>query len=446
MPKGEKMAAGPNVLWYGNLSSRGIRPGLDNEIELLERLGRPQDHVRFIHVAGTDGKGSVCAMIESILVRSGMTVGSFISPEISRVNECIRLCGNEIDDADLEQILGDVRVHADAMAREGRECTSFEVLTAAALLFFNTVSTEIAVMEVGMGGRLDATNVIVPDVTVINNIGMEHTRFLGDTIESIAMEKAGIMKPGVPCVTLNDDEVFVHLLRHSEEVGCPISRVDPSEISVVSSNIDSVEIGYRGFAYTVGIPGRHQARNAVLAIEAVRLLGDYRDRIEPYVFDGLEEVSWPCRMQKFLAHPIVVDVTHTSGGAVCLARDVSELYGKVVLVFGMLSDKDVDAVSRALAPVCSKVFATQPDSPRAMSADLVAETMGKYHEVDGTYRSLTEAMGAAMDARGDEVILVTGSFRMAEGVLKWIARSSRFSTYSQRNTWAEHIRGAIRRD
>lgn len=440
------MASESNILWYGGLSSRGIRPGLGNESELLERLGRPQDSMRFIHVAGTDGKGSVCSMIESILDTSGVRVGAFTSPEIRRMNECIRICGSEIVDADLEQVLGEVRSVAEAMRAEGMQCTSFEVLTATAILFFSEVSAEIVVMEVGMGGRLDSTNVIMPEVTVINNIGMEHTAFLGDTLEEIASEKAGIMKPGVPCVTINPDEVFEVLRARSEEVGCPLLRLYPEDVTILSSNRDSVEMDYGGTIYTVGIPGRHQAKNAVLAMNAVLLLPDYDDRIADHVSEGLEQAHWPCRMEKLLTEPIIVDVTHTSGGADCLVSDISELYGKVVLVFGMLSDKDVDSVAGKLAPVCSKVIVTQPDSPRAMPAERVAEAIRRYREVDDVIPSVSAAMERAMEIRDDDIILATGSFRMAEGVLKWLAaRSFRYSTFSHRSTWAERIRGAIRR-
>lgn len=434
------------MLWYGGLSKRGIRLGLESEEELLERLGRPQDRMRFIHVAGTDGKGSVSAMIESILRESGFRVGAFTSPEILSVNECIRFCGSDIDERDLEQVMGVVREAAEAMRAEGVECTSFEVLTAAALVFFDTVGAEMAVMEVGMGGRLDSTNVVSPEVTVINNIGMEHVRFLGSTIGEIALEKAGIMKPGVPCVTMNPDDVYEVLERHAREVGCPITRITADDVRVITNGPASVMMEYRGEVREVGLPGRFQARNAALAMEGVRLLSDYESRIAEHVSDGLANVAWPCRMQKLLADPVIVDVTHTVDGARCLRSDVSEIYGSVVLVLGMLSDKDADGVSAELLPVCSKVFVTQPESPRAMPCERLAEIVSKHGRVDGVFHSMGEAMEAALDARGEDNVLVTGSFRMAEGVLRWMAaRSSRYSTPSQRSTWAERILAATRR-
>lgn len=409
-----------NMAWLDGLTRRGVKPGLENTEELLRRIGDPREGMRYIHVAGTDGKGSVCAMTESILKASGIHVGAFTSPYIMRVNECIRVDGEEIPDRDLDQMIGMIRPHVEAMAAEGMECTNFEVLTVLALKYFSIVSVDIAVIEVGMGGRLDSTNVITPVVAVINNIGMEHTEFLGDTLEKIALEKAGIMCPGVPCITMNPDEVFSVLYRHAEEVGCPILRVLDTDAQVMASWPDCIDIVYRGESYTVGLPGRHQARNASLAIEAVTALPEYEEVIAEHVAEGLSTVSWPCRMMKMLAEPVIVDVTHTLNGARCLHSDVEEIYGKVVLVIAMLADKDIDGVSRELAPVAEKVYAAMPDSPRAATAEHVADIMSRYHHVDGVFPTVGDAMEAALEERGDLNVLVTGSFRTAEDALKWL--------------------------
>ncbi len=413
-----------NLAWFEGLMRRGIKLGLENMEELLELLGRPQDDMRFIHVAGTDGKGSVCAMVESILKASGMRTGAFTSPFILKVNECIRLDGEDITDTDFLHLLSTVRPVVDDMASRGKECTNFEVLTAVALMFFKMVSTDIAVIEVGMGGRMDCTNVITPDVSVINNVGMEHMQFLGDTIEEIAWEKGGIMKPGVPCVTINGDAVFGVLKDISESIGCSITRVDQSDIEVLSSRPDFIDMSYKGEIYSVALPGRHQSRNAALAIEAVSALPEYMDTIMPHVAEGLESVSWPCRMQKMMAMPIIIDVTHTMNGAECLHSDVEEIYGKVLLVIGMLIDKDMDSVSRELSPIAERVFVTSPDSHRAAPVDLMSDLMSKYSDDVTNYPTVAEAMEAAMEARGDLNILVTGSFRMAEDVLRWLQTKS----------------------
>ncbi len=440
------MSTGPNTEWYAGLSNRGVRLGLEDERELLGRLGSPQDSLRILHVAGTDGKGSVCSLMESVLIASGCSVGMFTSPEILSVNECIRIAGAEIEDADLEQVMGVVRTEAEAMAAEGRPCTWFEVLTAAALVAFRTAGVEFAVLEVGMGGRLDSTNVVVPESCVINNIEMEHGRFLGSTLEEIAEQKAGIMKPGVPCATMNPDPVFRVLEARSAEVGCPLRRIMPEEVGVVSMDPRSIVMEYREEQFRVGLPGRHQARNAVLAMACLAALPDFEERIRPSLHRGLEDAAWPCRMQKLLADPIVVDVTHTVGGARDLASDVSEIYGRVVLVIGMLSDKDVDGVMRELAPVAERVVVTEPPSPRAMPYQEAAEAASRHMRVDLACPTVAGAMDAAMGMRRDETVLVTGSLRMAEGVLRWLnQRSYRSWTSCPECTWAERIPGAARR-
>ncbi len=413
-----------NMEWLDGLARR-VKPGLENTKELLRRIGDLHEGMRYVHVAGTDGKGSVCAMVESILKASGLRVGAFTSPFIMVVNECIRIDGEEIPDRDLIPLIGTVRPHVEAMVAEGRECTNFEVLTAIALKYFSLVSADIVVVEVGMGGRLDSTNVITPVVSVINNISMEHTEYLGDTIEEIALEKAGIMCPGVPCITMNPDSVYCILEGHAQEVGCPMVRVLDTDAQVMASWPDCVDMVYRDEMYTVALPGRHQARNASLAIEAVRMLPEFNDLISDHVAEGLKSVSWPCRMQKLLAEPVIVDVTHTRNGARCLHSDIKEIYGRVVLVLAMLSDKDIDGVARELVPVADRVYAASSDTNRSAPARRVAEALSKYGRVDGVFSTVGEAMDTALEERGDRNVLVTGSFHTAENALRWL--QSRFA-------------------
>lgn len=412
-----------NMAWFNGLSGKGMKPGLENITELLRLLGNPQNDIKCIHVAGTDGKGSVCAMIDSILRSSGFNVGCFTSPHILAINECIRMDGKDITDGDLLHLISVVRPHVESLAEKGIDCTSFEVLTAMALEFFSRVQVDIAVIEVGMGGRLDSTNVVTPLVTVINNIGLEHTAYLGNTIREIASEKAGIMKPGIPCVTMNGDDAFEVIHARSEEIGCPLLRIYPESVQVMDSKPDSIDMVFRDEIYTVSIPGRHQAYNAALAIAAVSMLPDYHDIIEEHVSEGLESVSWPCRMQKMIAMPLIVDVTHTKSGAECLADDVSEVYGKVVLVLGILADKDADGICRTLCRISDTIIITAPDSNRAMDADALAEIMSRYKKPI-VCRTVQDAMDKAVEIRGDLNILVTGSFRMAEGALKWVQKKS----------------------
>ena len=409
-----------NLLWFDSLSERGIKLGLERITELMSRLDNPQSDFRAVHVAGSDGKGSVCAMIESVLKESGFHTGMFTSPHILKINECIRIDGEPVSDADLIFVLSKIRSVSEDMEAEGVYCTQFEILAATAILMFSSVSCDIAIMETGMGGRYDCTSIINPDVTVINNISMEHTGFLGQTIEEIIFHKAGIMKPGIPCVTLNDKKITGILEKYSRETGCRLISVNEDDIRVVSCRPDSTEIMYRDSGFTVGLPGHTQARNAAVAVEALKCLPEFAETIEEHLFDGLRNVYWPCRMQKLMGMPVILDVTHTEAGALYLRRDIEEIYGKIILVIGLLSDKNIERIAEILSEAAEKVFVASPDSPRAAPAGDVFAAVSRYHGDVTLCGSVGEAIGKALEIRNDTDVLVTGSFRTAEDALKWI--------------------------
>ncbi len=403
----------PNISWLDSLASRGIRPGLDSIRELMTVLGNPQDRLRTIHVAGSDGKGSVCCMLESILLAAGFRVGMFNTPHIMRVNESIRINGIPVDDETLDHTLSEVRAAAESV---NSQCTGFESLTACAFVCFEENHVDYAIIEVGMGGEMDATNIIVPEVSIINNISMEHTAFLGDTIEEIALQKAGIMKKDVPCVTLNSGPALEVLRKHSIEVGCPLTVVDPEELTLISNQRDGPLIRYKCQDFKVGIPGRCQSLNAALAIETVRSLESGKE-IAPFLAIGLESATWPFRLQ-CIDDRVVIDVTHTKKGSEFLAEDVSEIYGKVILVTGMLDDKDIEGVARTLSPIASKVLVSSPNSPRAAATERIADAYAKFRDDVESFRSIGEAMEQAL--KNDGTILVTGSFRTAEDCIRWM--------------------------
>ena len=408
---------GENLQWFESLDSRGIKPGLDTISGLLRELGDPQKGPRVIHVAGSDGKGSVCAMLESMLKAAGRHVGMFTSPHVLRVNESIRIDGEDISDSELERSMGIVRETAE---RIGSGCTSFEALTACAFIAFRNENVEFAIVEVGMGGRLDSTNVVTPEVTVINNISMEHTAYLGDTIAKIASEKAGIMKPGVPCVTINTGDALKVLESRSRDIGCPLTVIDQDEIQLISENERSIMMRYDCRNYEVGLSGSYQKKNAALAIEALRCLHD-SSTIVPFAHIGLHSVVWPYRMQKLEGLPIIVDATHTKTGAEYLEEDIRRVYGKVILVTAMLSDKDLDGVAERLSGIASEVHVSSPDSPRAADKELLASHYRKYHEDVTVHATVGDALESVID-KGD-IILVTGSFRTVEDCMRWLRRT-----------------------
>ena len=407
--------------WLYGLSVHGIKLGLTNITELLHRLGDPQNAFRKIHVAGTDGKGSTCAMMASILGESGFRTGLYTSPHILEFNERISISGKNITDSEIRVLVGTIRPIVEDMRKDGMQCTFFEVVTAMAFLYFRGNDVDYAVIEVGMGGRFDATNIITPDVSVITTISMEHTEYLGDTIEKIAGEKAGIIKNGIPVVTNNEGAPYNVIFKKAAEMNAQLIRVpEPQSIRV---DRDGTSFTYKGMEYKVGIPGRYQAFNACLAIEAMGHI-PFRDRVFPHVKEGLAKTRWPCRMQKLDDLPIILDVTHTKVGSKALAENVAEIYGKVTVVFGVLSDKDISGIAENLSTIASRIIITTPISERAADLRSVEKAVREHIEDVTVIPSIYEAFDKGMEMRGEGLLLVTGSFIMAEDALKWLKRTS----------------------
>ncbi|MCQ2085677.1 MAG: bifunctional folylpolyglutamate synthase/dihydrofolate synthase, partial [archaeon] len=319
--------------WLYGLQSNGIKLGLNNVAYLLKRMGNPQNNFRTIHVAGSDGKGSTCAILASVLKAAGYRVGLFTSPHIIEFNERIQIDGEKINNDDLAYYASRVRHFVDDMRESDIYCTFFEVTTAMAFDYFSRKEVDIAVVEVGMGGRFDATNVINPDVTVINNISLEHMDYLGDTIEKIAFEKAGIIKEDVPTVTMNQGPALEVIRQVTAEKNSELTIVDPG-VEVVSNGPKGPVFIRNGEQHLVSIPGRNSAKNACLALEALSKLKDYSEMIEPHVKEGLESVRWPCRMEN-LGNGYIIDVTHTNAGSVGLSKDNSEIYSKNEQMYGI---------------------------------------------------------------------------------------------------------------
>ncbi len=402
--------------WLYGLSVHGIKLGLTNITELLDRLGNPQGSFRTIHVAGTDGKGSTCAMIESILRCSGVRTGLYTSPHILDFNERMRVCGIPITDGELEHYVSIVKDHVEDMRSHGMQCTFFEATTAIAFQFFKDKGVEYAVVEVGMGGRFDATNIIHPEVSVITNISMEHTEYLGDTLEKIAYEKAGIIKEGVPVITSNEGVALDVIKDVASSLHTEVTVTD--EISIISLDEKRTRATYKGREYDIDLVGRYQAKNAALAIEAVSSLGSFR------IAEGLGSVYWPCRLQKMDDLPIIVDVSHTAAGSKAAFDAVKEIYGRVTVVFGILGDKDMDSISRNLSMIASKIIVTSPHSDRAAKRDVVMDAIMRYNHDVRYVEDIDEAIDTAMSVRGDGNVLITGSLFMAEGAMRWLRRTS----------------------
>jgi dihydrofolate synthase/folylpolyglutamate synthase len=394
--------------WMYGFGMNRMRFGLENITELLKRLGDPQNDFRSVHVAGSDGKGSTCAMIYSSLLTAGIRAGMYTSPHMIRFNERISVNGNDIENDDLDDLMRIVRPVADEMLYEGKECTFFEVGTALAFLHFSRMGSEYAVIETGMGGRLDATNVLKPEITAITNISLEHTDILGDTKEKIAYEKAGIIKSGVPVVTANRGSVLKVIRDAAEEKGSEVIAISADDIEITSFMNGKASVRYSGKEYEIGIPGRHQAENAAIAIECLKHMG-----ISEHAAKGLRNTSWKGRMEYFPERDAVVDMTHTAAGAERLAEDMSDTYGKVILILGLFDDKNADPICRSLSEIASEVIIAAPGSDRAMDPGILADIMKKYTDNVSIAPNAKEAINSVLEKENRRTLLITGSLSMA---------------------------------
>jgi len=392
-----------------------MRFGLESVKELLKRLGDPQNDFKSVHIAGSDGKGSTCAMIYSVLLNAGVHAGMYTSPHLIRFNERISVNGIGIEDDELESLMQIIKPAVDGMSADGIDCTFFEVATALAFLHFSRSGVKYAVLETGLGGRLDATNVVIPDVTAITHIGLEHTEILGDTIEKIASEKAGIIKRSVPVVTANSGAALNVIKNAAERSNSVLTDVN-EDLKIISFRNGHTTIDYLGNVYEIGIPGKCQAENAAIAAECVRQLN--KD-LEKFIAKGLKDVKWRGRMEYFSDEDIIIDSTHTAAGAKMLVSDIIETYGKVTLITGMFSDKDADILCRYFSKMASKIIITAPGSERAMPPERLAEIMRRYSDDVSIENDLRKAIESE---RGKSTILITGSLHMAGEAISYLKK------------------------
>ncbi|MDO4442575.1 MAG: folylpolyglutamate synthase/dihydrofolate synthase family protein [Slackia sp.] len=357
---------------------RDVRLGLHRTEELLERLGRPQDALKIVHVAGTNGKGSTSAFIAGILQAAGYKTGLFTSPYILRFNERIQIDRHDISDADLLEVAADVREQALLMDEQP---TAFELITAAALLHFAQQRCDAVVLEVGLGGRLDSTNVVTPEVSVITPIDLDHTHVLGDTIEKIAREKAGIIKPGVPVVSYRQKPDAKRVIEAAAaERGCAVTVPD---FDAVDTRIEALSqvFSYRGLHdVRLKLAGSYQPNNAAMAVETAFVLRERGfDISDDAIKHGLESTVWQGRFEVVDDAPItIVDGGHNEQGAAALASSLRAYFpeGGVAFAMSVLCDKNYRAMIADVLPLARAFFCFEPpDNDRALSADDLADAV-----------------------------------------------------------------------
>ena len=399
------------VRWYGS------RPGLERITELLRLLGDPQKRLKCIHIAGTNGKGSTSAMLASVLKAAGYRTGLFTSPYLLRFNERMQINGREIGDEELAALVERIRPLADGMDDHP---TEFELMTAAALLWYAQERCDIAVLETGLGGRLDATNAIdAPEVCVITNIGLDHTAILGDTVEQIAAEKAGILKPGTDCVLYQQQESVTGVFRaRCEELGVPLHIADFSAIVTEFDSLEGQVFTYRGEPCAIPLLGKHQRSNAAVVLETVAVLRRKGWKLPPEAVEhGLYAVSWPARFELLGEEPyFVVDGGHNPQCAQTVADNLRAYFPdrRRVLLLGVLADKDYTGMLEILAPEAETFVCVTPDSERALPAGDLAQALARLGKSAVVAGSIREGVSMAVDAAGkDGVVCAVGSLYMA---------------------------------
>lgn len=392
------------------LELHGVKLGLSNITHLLNRAGEPQRAYPTVHVAGTNGKGSVVAILDAILRAAGYKIGRFTSPHLCDIRERFLIDTQLIPPRELDQSIEYFRAIAETMDPSP---TFFEVNTAIAFRHFQQQGVEIAIIEVGMGGRFDSTNVLTPEATCITNIALEHTRYLGNTLEAIAFEKAGIIKPSVPLVVTEiapgPQQV---ILSRAEELGSPaqvINRDFTFEISGPSFD-QSFAYDQDGLSFgpvPLALTGAYQGKNAAAAVAvAGQLRSQFPSLDQKAIERGLATAAWPCRLEKVLDDPpVIIDVAHNAAGAHELEATIDS---QCIAVLAVSSDKNASAMIESLAPKADTFILTQFDGSRALPVDALCAMAGShpYHRAEDLAAAI--AMGIDM-ASQERPLIITGS-------------------------------------
>ena len=410
--------------------------GLERMRDFMHALGDPQENLHYVHIAGTNGKGSACVMTQSILTAAGFRTGLYISPHLDQFNERLSIDGQMISDADLRRLAARVRAAAETL---GEEPTDFEMITAMAFCWFEEQHCALVVLEVGMGGRLDATNVISsPEVCAIMHIGLDHTEFLGDTVEQVAAEKAGILKPGADCVLYHQlpgvmDVVQQRFADVNPGAAARLITTDPSAFTARARTIDGQVFGYRNRPdLRIQLLGNYQMENAMAVLDIIDCLIRRGFGIsENAIWAGLAQATWPGRFEVLSREPLlIVDGAHNPNGVEALVDTIRAYFPdqKINFVMGVMKDKDYHTMLRLIAPYAARFITELPDAHRALRPEALKSEIRAYF--DGpveTADSVTAAVERAMEiAEGTDVITICfGSLYQVAEIRNYFISSSR---------------------
>ncbi len=402
--------------YIGRIGSLGSRPGLSRIRELCRLLGDPQDSLRFVHVGGTNGKGSFCAILTSVLTAAGYRVGRYTSPYVRRFNERIALGDRPIGDKTLARLTGRVKRAAESMADPP---TEFELITALGFCYFKEKKCDLVVLEVGLGGRLDATNIIkTPLLSVVTGISLDHTAILGDTEEKIAREKAGIFREGVPvlCGCERGTPAAAVIAREAAKKRCPLVYAREKGLTVRRAVLGETVFDYGDRRdLSIRLASLYQPKNAAAVLDALPLLAERGFPVgEEALRRGLRSARWPARFERLAARPpVIFDGSHNPEGIGVLCESVRHYFPGVrpVLCTGVMRDKDYGAMARLLAPLAREVFTFPPQNPRALDPALLAAEYEKNGVPARAFPSGTEALSAALAAAKEKKLplLICGS-------------------------------------
>ncbi|MBI4849246.1 MAG: bifunctional folylpolyglutamate synthase/dihydrofolate synthase [Nitrospirae bacterium] len=431
------------VSYLYSLQKHGIKLGLENTKSLMGLLGGPHKAFRTVHIAGTNGKGSTSAAIASILRENGFKVGLFTSPHLVSFTERIRINGQRIEESEVINIAAMIR---DLLTGTDLNPTFFEFVTAMAFYYFAQNKVDWAVIETGMGGRLDSTNVILPEVSIITNISLDHCEFLGESISDITFEKAGIIKPGVPVITSSaNPEVVQQLSEIAGSLGSAV-HVYGKDFKGVLTAMDYKQIdfdysGYNNYGnLSMSLSGRYQLYNACTAVRACEILREKGFTIsDGSIRRGLLNIKLEGRLEKVSdSPPIFIDGAHNPEAAASLAESVRELFPdkKIILIVGVMDDKDVNGVLGPLVRIAESIILTKPRYDRAASPERLENIIIGLKESGMNITSsitktddISSALNIAKDlCRDDNIILVTGSFYTTGEVKEVLGTTGVFTT------------------
>ena len=420
----------------------GSKPGLERVGELVERIGSPDKKLKFVHVAGTNGKGSVCAYISSVLCEAGYKTGLFISPYVLEFRERFQINGEMIPGQELADIVSEIYPVVLEMKDEGKIITEFEFVFAVALKWYEKCECDVVVLETGLGGRFDATNIIdTPLAAVIMSISLDHTAILGDTCEKIAFEKCGIIKQDGVTVLYGDqpEGVYEVVKKTARERNNRLVIADTASVRKISSDLMGTRFSFcakelcaddqklpEEKEYFTPLLGEHQIKNAAAAVYTLLVLRERGLSVsDEAIRSGLLKVSFPARSELLCKKPVVIlDGAHNPGGAAALSKEIKELlapYRKVGIV-GMLADKDIRSALSELLPMFDSIITVTPNNPRAMNAEELAGIVrgfGVPVKAEDDYKTAFEE---ALDAAGSEgsAIIVFGSLYLASDMRRVI--------------------------